>query len=338
MKSIYFWNYTGLKNEMHSYKLYNTFSVPQISLVLMIKGKSYNISDIITHLKNIYSTDNITFEIILYIQYLKKKNYFKLKHMLCTFIKNTSIIIYNKKKFINQIFNDIINNIRGTYIFFNENLCNIKNLLFEETIDNIKNKIENYFQLNISSHETSYLIRSKILKNLIDNGNQFFSVQMITKIIKDYPIPQFNYINIAFCLNNNYTSLVYVSMTSILSSKSINTYISFYLVVSYDFKYKNIKFIDSLHEIYEYFNITFIKMDNRYNNAYIYNRITKEAYYRFSLAELIPQINKIIYLDTDIIVYKELSNFYNLNFNGKMILGQPTIGNWRTIKKRNKLN
>ena len=45
------------------------------------------------------------------------------------------------------------------------------------------------------------------------------------------------------------------------------------------------KFIDSLHEIYEYFNITFIKMDNRYNNAYIDNRITKEAYYRFSLAE-----------------------------------------------------
>ena len=70
---------------------------------------------------------------------------------------------------------------------------------------------------------TSEELISFLLK--IYNGNQFFSVQMITKIIKDYPIPQFNYINIAFCLNNNYTSLVYVSMTSILSSKSINTYI-----------------------------------------------------------------------------------------------------------------
>ena len=68
-------------------------------------------------------------------------------------------------------------------------------------------------------------------------------------------------------------------------------------------------------------------MDNRYNQAYTDSRISKQAYYRFSLGELLPNLNKIIYLDTDIIAYKDLSKFYDINFNGKMILGQPTFGN-----------
>ena len=38
-------------------------------------------------------------------------------------------------------------------------------------------------------------------------------------------------------------------------------------------------------------------------------------------------MNKTIYIDTDTIVYKDLTNFYNINFDGKVILGQQTIGN-----------
>ena len=73
-------------------------------------------------------------------------------------------------------------------------------------------------------------------------------------------------------------------------------------------------------------------MDNRYDKAYTDRRITKQAYYRFSLGELLPNLNKIIFIDVDIIAYKYLTKFYNLNFNGKMILGQPTYG----LKNRRK--
>ena len=68
-------------------------------------------------------------------------------------------------------------------------------------------------------------------------------------------------------------------------------------------------------------------MDNRYNIAYISRYLTKQTYYRFSAGELIHNLNKIIYLDTDTIVYNDLTEFYNLNFNGKVILGQPTYFN-----------
>ena len=68
-------------------------------------------------------------------------------------------------------------------------------------------------------------------------------------------------------------------------------------------------------------------MDERYDKAFISRYISQETYYRFSLGELIPNLNKIIYLDTDTIILRDLTNFYNLNFNGKMILGQITGNN-----------
>lgn len=116
-------------------------------------------------------------------------------------------------------------------------------------------------------------------------------------------------------------------MTSILHSKDYFTYISFYLIIPKNFTKKNKDFLNSLYDQYDYFNITFLEIDERYNKAFISRYITKEAYYRFSLGELIPYLNKIIYLDTDIIAYRDLTNLYNLNFNGKIILGQLSCAN-----------
>ena len=111
-------------------------------------------------------------------------------------------------------------------------------------------------------------------------------------------------------------------MISILLSKNIYTYILFYLIITKDFSNKNIELIESLYEQFEYFNITFIIMDNRYSKAYTRRYITKNAFFRLSLGELLPSLDKIIYLDADTICLKDLSNLYNLNFMGKIFLAK----------------
>ena len=68
-------------------------------------------------------------------------------------------------------------------------------------------------------------------------------------------------------------------------------------------------------------------MDNRYKNVFISRRMSIPTYYRFSLGELLPNLNKIIYFDSDVVVYKDLYDLYNLNFNGKFVLGQVTKNN-----------
>ena len=111
-------------------------------------------------------------------------------------------------------------------------------------------------------------------------------------------------------------------MISILITKDYYTYISFFLIIPKEFSQKNINFIETLYEQFDYFNISFLKMDNRYEKAFTNRYLTKNAFYRLSLGELLPNSDKVIYLDSDTIILKDLSNLYNLNFFGKIFVAK----------------
>ena len=78
-------------------------------------------------------------------------------------------------------------------------------------------------------------------------------------------------------------------------------------------------------------------MDERYKKAFVHKYITNQAYYRFSLGRLLPNLNKIIYLDADTICMTDLSKLYDLNFKGKIILGKGLSRN-KTQPKQIKIN
>ena len=167
----------------------------------------------------------------------------------------------------------------------------------------------------------------KLINEIYDKNKYFKNINELINYIISMPNPVMNYISIAFCPDNFYVPLTYVSMTSILNSKNFNTYVSFYIVIPKNFYEKNIELLKSLYNQYDYFNITFLRMDDKYKKAFVSRYITSQAYYRFSLGELIPYLNKIIYLDSDTICFKDLSNLYNLNFKGKILLGQVIVTN-----------
>ena len=207
-------------------------------------------------------------------------------------------------------------------------------IIIEKYIIFKKNDLENLFFLTCGKSDniikgqirnnSFYLIKTKILKNLIDNGYFFNHTHEIINHIISLSKPNLNYISIAICPNDYYIPLTYVAMISILSTKGDFTFISFYLIITKILKKRNIDFLKSLYEQFDYFNITFVQMDNRYKDAFISKRMTIQTYFRFSLGELFPNLNRILYLDSDIIVYKDLNKLYNLNFNGKLVLGQVT--------------
>ena len=74
-KNNNFWNFTFLKNEMHSYKLYNSFKFPKISIIIMNKDdpQKYRYR-IINQIKKIISQYFTNIEIILYFDNKKKVN------------------------------------------------------------------------------------------------------------------------------------------------------------------------------------------------------------------------------------------------------------------------
>lgn len=318
-----------------NYSLYDYFKYPQISIVItnidnLNLDNNNNILNLIENLRN-QTLNNI--EIILTSTNTKFKEYNEMRN-ICLSDKRIKIKTVRKKYPKNDLF-PLMELLKGKFVVFIYKYFSFMYDDFEKFYNFTKGKIKNIFEFKIKK-ESLYLIKCKILRDINDNNIKLKNFSDLIEYITSLPEPQLNYIPIAHSTSNNYISLLYICMTSILYSKLAYTYISFYLLISKDFTKKNIAFLETLYDQYDYFNITILELDDRYDKAFVSSYITKEAYYRFSLGELIPHLNKLIYLDNDVIIFKDLTNLYNMNFNNKIILGQPIhfynkskIGNYR---------
>ena len=129
-------------------------------------------------------------------------------------------------------------------------------------------------------------------------------------------------IHIAYGLDNKYTYPTLVSMISILENSSIDTFYIFYLLVEkQSFKEENKKKLKHLEEKYDRCKIIIFELANEnLTNARV-NRYPMAAYYRLLLADLIPDVNRVIYLDGDTIIFTDLAEMINLEMNNNIILG-----------------
>ncbi len=67
--------------------------------------------------------------------------------------------------------------------------------------------------------------------------------------------------------------------------------------------------------------------DVLFRDAHFTNRITKETYYRLLLFEYLPDsLERILYLDPDIIVLNSIKNLYNIDFKGKIFAAAGHTG------------
>ena len=135
---------------------------------------------------------------------------------------------------------------------------------------------------------------------------------------------QKKYINIAFPVNNKYINFLYISLISLLENSDKNTVYNIYIQVGERFDKNNAKLLYNIEK--HYFNC-FINIINMNNDFYgvIEGRLDISAYYRLKLPVLLPNINRIIHIDSDTLILKDLMELYTLNFNGKYILGRLDI-------------
>ena len=256
--------------------------------------------------------------IVLKYPFPSLKNESNIKFQI--FDNNIKISRLERKLKIDSIL-DVVNKLDGKYVIYIDKYIELINEDIYKIYNILKGTIKNIFKYYNNNKNFIYIIRTKILRNIIDSKSLFQNYEDLINYIYSYESPKLNYIPIALCPDNKYTPLAYTAMISILNSKSSYTYILFFLIISKDFLQYNIQLIESLYEQFDYFNITFIKMDDRYRKAVTFSSVY-HYFFRFSISELIPNMNKIIYLDSDIVCFTDLADLYNLNFKGKMILGQ----------------
>ena len=126
---------------------------------------------------------------------------------------------------------------------------------------------------------------------------------------------------IAFCINDAYSDKVAVVMTSILENNT-NKHINFYIFSS-DLTDKSLQKLSNLKFKYKNFTVQKInvptdKFSKLHTNI---DYISVETYFRYMIADLLPDIDKILYLDADLIVTSDISDLYDIDLGDNYIAG-----------------
>ena len=135
-------------------------------------------------------------------------------------------------------------------------------------------------------------------------------------------IPNINKIPIAFTPDKKFILPTIVSITSLLKNKNINTYYIINIIFIQNFTNDNLNLFIQLGNKYDNWELNFIKIKNTFKNFPIDKNLPHSTYIRLIFPSLFKNYSKIIYLDGDTIILKDLLSMYNLNIDQYYFLGQ----------------
>jgi hypothetical protein len=123
-----------------------------------------------------------------------------------------------------------------------------------------------------------------------------------------------NCVHVAVSVDNKFLYPCIIFITSLLENRNPTTYYNIYLLTSpninFDYKDK----IDCLINKYEkkFINISYLNMNDDFKGSISGSHISIATYYKIALPSLLPNLDKVIYCDADVISFKDLSQMYNL--------------------------
>ena len=121
-----------------------------------------------------------------------------------------------------------------------------------------------------------------------------------------------NIIPIAFAFDNNLIMPAAVAFTSLLKNAAPETFYDIYILHSEKEELDKFYFSKIVEE-FQNCKINYITVGNIFEGAFEIRDITTPTYYRLLIPKLIPQYNKIIYADVDIIFRLDLSDLYSID-------------------------
>jgi len=114
------------------------------------------------------------------------------------------------------------------------------------------------------------------------------------------------------------------AIVSALHNKNTDVYYVFYLLlageIGDDLREKLKKCTLGFEESCQ---INFIDLKDKFNNINLGNYITYAAYFRIMLPSLLPDLEKIIYIDTDTLIRQDLRELWNFDIGENYIAAVP---------------
>lgn len=142
-------------------------------------------------------------------------------------------------------------------------------------------------------------------------------------------------INICIASGDVYWNYMATAIVSVLKTSKKTDKFHFYILcnqVTNDYK----EYLASLKKFKD-FEVTFFDIDTKEFEKFpkAGPHITNATYYRYKIAELCPDIDKIIYLDCDVIVRQSLSELFETDLTGYYLGGVEDVGYyyWRNYNE-----
>lgn len=133
-------------------------------------------------------------------------------------------------------------------------------------------------------------------------------------------------INIVLATDKNYAQHAAVTITSILCNTTQQSNIQFYIIDDNIDDDNKTKLQDTVKQFNS--NIIFVKIpENSLNQVFVSGGITRAAYFRLVIPNILPKtVNKVIYLDCDLIVLDDIVNLWNLDMCQKPVAATEDFG------------
>lgn len=131
-------------------------------------------------------------------------------------------------------------------------------------------------------------------------------------------------IPIAFAFDNNLVFPASVCISSLLMSAQEDTFYDIFILHSKDVELDKSGF-GVISKTYNNCRIQYKEVGNVFDKAFEIREITTPTYYRLLIPELIPEYDKVIYSDVDVIFRTDLSEVYDTDMAGAYIAGTYDI-------------
>ena len=134
-----------------------------------------------------------------------------------------------------------------------------------------------------------------------------------------------NYINIAINFDDKYIYPCLTFLTSLLDNRADTTFYIIHIMTGNNLRNDTKLKIKLVLEKFgkSFCNVSFYNMGDQFRGATSGKYISTAAYYRISLPSLLPNVDKCIYMDTDVINFEDLSEMYNIELNNNTYFCGP---------------
>ena len=136
-------------------------------------------------------------------------------------------------------------------------------------------------------------------------------------------------VHLAFCSDGPNIPFLAVALKSIIDNSS-SEYRYLVYIVHDGISYCNKGNLLALVRNHKNFDLSFIDIGEyscKFSGLFVSGHISLASYWRFVLPEILTDVDKLVYLDTDIVVVDDVAKLYEENLGGGEVLaGAPGIG------------